>query len=187
MKLVITQNITLDGVIEATDDWFSPQGDGTDVADITAVLQAQMKAEDGFLVGRRTFEDMRGYWPQQSDDTTGITDHLDRIDKYVVSRTMGDPEWEHSTVIAGDPVEEVRALKERSGGELGVTGSITLCHALIPAGIVDEYRLFVYPVVLGRGRRLFPDGTALRSLHLMDATPFRSGIVLLTYRPKETT
>ena len=186
MKLVITQNVTLDGVIEAVTDWFSPQGDSDDTADIAAVLQQQMRDQDGFVVGRRTFEDMRGYWPKQTADTSGITDHLNRVDKYVVSTTIQEPGWEHSTVLSGDPVEEIRALKDRPGGDLGVTGSITLCHALIPAGFVDEYRLFVYPVVLGRGRRLFPDGVDLGSLELVGATPFTSGVVLLTYRPSAT-
>lgn len=190
MKLVITQNITLDGVIDAAAGWFSPEGDdGDDLSDIEAELQRQMHAEDGFLVGRRTFEEMRGYWPNQTGDTTGITKHLNSVTKYVVSSTLGDPEWENTTVLTGDPVDEVRTVKEQPGNEVGVTGSITLCHALIEAGIVDEFRLFVYPVVLGRGRRLFPDGVDVGTLALVGATPFRSGVVLLTYRPtgQETT
>ncbi len=109
-------------------------------------------------MGRRTFVDLRGYWPKQTDDPTGITDYLNRVQKYVVSSTLTDPEWENSTVLAGDPVKEVRALKQQPGQDIVVTGSITLCHTLIEAGLVDEYRLFVYPVVQGRGRRLFPDG-----------------------------
>jgi dihydrofolate reductase len=78
-------------------------------------------------------------------------------------------------------LDEVKALKARSGADLGVTGSITLCRALIEADLVDEYRLFVYPVVLGRGRRLFADGLDVDELKLVGATPFRSGVVLLTY------
>ena len=183
MKLVVTQNITPDGVIEMVTDWFSPQGEGDDTADQQAVIDRQMGEEDGFLVGRQTFEDMRSYWPNQTNDTTGITAHLNRVDKYVVSTTIGNPQWEHTTVLGGgNAVEEVRALKEQPGGDLGVTGSITLCHALIGAGLVDEYRLYFYPIVVGRGRRLFPDGTDLGPLELVDATPFKSGVVLLTYR-----
>jgi dihydrofolate reductase len=102
--------------------------------------------------------DLRGYWPQQADDKTGITDYLNDVDKYVVSSTMTDTAWQNSTVLSGDPVENVRALKERTGNDIVLTGSITLTQALIAAGLVDEYRLFVYPVVQGRGRRLFPDG-----------------------------
>jgi dihydrofolate reductase len=122
-------------------------------------------------VGRRTFEDMRGYWPQLSDDPTGISDYLNRLQKYVVSSTMTDPQWQNSTVLSGDPVEEVRALREQPGQDIVVTGSITLCHTLIGAGLVDEYRLFVYPVVQGRGRRLFPDGFECPKLRLSKRRP----------------
>lgn len=183
MKLVITQNITLDGVVETIDGWFDPSGSDDDTSDIEEVVNAHMAADDGFLVGRQTFEDMRGFWPAQTDDTTGITAHLNEVAKYVVSTTLGDPAWENTTVLTGDPVEEVVALKARAGGDLGVTGSIRLCHALIGAGLVDEYRLFTYPIVLGRGRRLFAEGTDRVDLELVDSSAFRSGVVLGTYRP----
>jgi dihydrofolate reductase len=94
---------------------------------------------------------------------------------------MTDPQWQNSTVLSGDPVEEVRALKEQPGQDIVVTGSITLCHTLIGAGLVDEYRLFVYPVVQGRGRRLFPDGFELPRLKLLEAKAFRSGITYSRY------
>ena len=181
MRLVITQNITLDGVIEAIDDWFSPADGETDTADILAEIQRMMAQEDGLLLGRATFEQFRGYWPRQANDATGIADHLNRIQKYVVSRTLRDPGWENTTLLPKDPVDEIRALKARPGKELGVTGSITLCHALIEADLVDEYRLFVYPRVLGRGRRLFPDGLDI-GLDLASTTRFRSGVALLSYR-----
>ena len=95
------------------------------------------------------------------DDPTGVTEYLNRVAKYVVSSTMSDPQWENSTVLAGDPVEQTTALKSQPGKDIVLTGSISLAHALIAAGVVDEYRLFVYPTVQGRGRRLFPDGTAI--------------------------
>jgi dihydrofolate reductase len=94
---------------------------------------------------------------------------------------MADPQWQNSTVLSGDPVAEVRALKEQPGQDIVVTGSITLCHALIVAGLVDEYRLFVYPVVQGDGRRLFPDGFKLPKLRLLEAKVFRSGITYSRY------
>lgn len=181
MRLIITENITLDGVIEATGDWFSPEGGDSDSSDIVAELQTMMRNEDGLLLGRVTFEQFRGYWPKQTNDSTGISDHLNRVPKYVVSSTLDNPEWENTTVLSNDPVAEVRALKEKPGRDLGVTGSIKLCHALIAADLVDEYRLFVYPIVLGRGRRLFADGASC-NLSLVGAKPFRSGVVLLTYR-----
>jgi len=180
--LAITQNITLDGAIEMLGDWFDPQGQaGVDNSDLLDELHRQDREADGFLVGRRTFEDLRGYWPEQTDDTTGITDYLNRVQKYVVSSTLTDPRWQNSTVLSGDPVEQVGALKEAPGRDLVVTGSITLCHALIRAGLVDEYRLFVYPVVQGRGRRLFPGGFEWPALRLLEAKAFRSGIAYSRY------
>ncbi|MGY1631928.1 dihydrofolate reductase family protein [Geodermatophilus sp. SYSU D01186] len=181
-QVVITQNSTLDGVVEALDGWFDPQGDEEDTADVLAVVQQQMAGQTGFLVGRRTFEAMRGFWPARTDDRTGITRHLDGVRKFVVSRTLGEPGWANTRVLSGDPVEEVRALRAAHDGEIGVTGSITLCHALIGAGLVDEYRLFVFPRVLGRGRRLFPDGVDV-PLERIGAQEFRAGTTLLTYRP----
>ncbi len=180
--LAITQNITVDGSIEMLGDWFDPQGkEGMDTSDLLDELHRQDRKADGLLVGRRTFEDFRGYWPQQSDDPTGISDYLNRVQKYVVSSTTGDPQWENSTVLSNDPVEEVRALKAEPGQDIVVTGSITLCHTLIEAGLVDEYRLFVYPVVQGRGRRLFPDGFECPELRLLEAKAFRSGITYSRY------
>jgi dihydrofolate reductase len=180
--LAITQNVTLDGSIEMLGDWFDPQGQaGVDNSDLLAELHRQDSSADAFLTGRRTFEDLRGYWPDQADDQTGITDYLNRVQKYVVSSTMTDPKWQNSTVLAGDPVDEVRALKAQPGQDIVVTGSITLCHTLIEAGLVDEYRLFVYPLVQGRGRRLFPDGYELPMLRLLDAKAFRSGITYSRY------
>ena len=187
-RLVVTENMTLDGVIEQIGDWFSPAGEQTeaDDADLTSVLRRHMQAQSALLLGRRTFESFRGYWPEQTDDTTGISDHLNRVPKYVVSRTLREPDWEHTTVLGGDPVSEVQALAGRIDGEIGVTGSITLVHALGRAGVIDEYRLFVYPVVVGRGRRLFEDATGMSRLTLVEATPFRSGVVLLTYRRRDS-
>ena len=180
--LAITQNITVDGAVEMLGDWFDPQGQaGVDNSDLLDELHRQDRTADGFLVGRRTFEDFRSYWPQQTDDVTGITDYLNRVQKYVVSSTMTDPAWQNSTVLSGDPVEEVRALKERPGQDIVITGSITLCHTLIEAGLVDEFRLFVYPAVQGRGRRLFPEGLEMPELTLLDAKAFRSGVTYSRY------
>lgn len=181
--LIVTENITLDGVIEATEGWFAPAGDDSesDQSDVEAALREQMEAADAFLVGRTTFEQMRGYWPKQTDDETGITDYLNRVSKYVVSSTLVDPEWEHTTVLRGPVWEEIRALKSKPGKEIVTTGSITLVHGLIASELVDEYRMFLYPVVLGHGRRLFVDARFPR-LQLVETRPFRSGIVLLRYR-----
>jgi dihydrofolate reductase len=178
-KLVITQNITLDGSIEMLDDWFDPQ---LQDEDLVAESHRQDAQADALLVGRQTFEDFRGYWPKQTDDPTGVTDYLNRVAKYVVSSTMTDPDWQNSTVLSGDAVEEASALKSGPGKDIVLTGSISLAHTLIAGGVVDEYRLFVYPTVQGRGRRLFPDGSTIGRLRMVERPKsFQSGITLLRY------
>jgi dihydrofolate reductase len=179
--LAITQNITLDGSIEFLGDWFDPQAGDQGNADVLEEIRRQDERSDAFLTGRRTFEDLRGFWPEQTDDPTGITDYLNQVQKYVVSSTLTDPGWEPTEVLSDDPVAQVRALKEQPGQDIVVTGSITLCHALIEAGLVDEYRLFTYPVVQGRGRRLFPDGHEVPRLRLLDTKAFRSGVTYTAF------
>jgi dihydrofolate reductase len=173
--LIVTQNITVDGVIEAG-DWFGPADGGEDLLD---VVREQSARADAFLTGRVTFEEMRGYWPQQQDDATGITDYLNQVQKYVVSRTLDDPDWEPTTILRG--VDDVRRLKDSDGADIVCTGSIQLAHALVAADVVDEYRLFVYPTVVGQGRRLFVEGDT-RGLQLTGSRSFTSGVILLTYR-----
>jgi dihydrofolate reductase len=178
-KLVITQNITVDGAVEMLGDWFDPQ---LADEDLVAESHRQDAEADALLVGRRTFEDFRSYWPGQNDDPTGVTAYLNQVAKYVVSSTMTDPEWENSTVLGGDPVEQTRELKSQPGKDIVLTGSIRLAHTLIAAGLVDEYRLFVYPTVQGGGRRLLPDGATIAKLALVEPPKaFASGITLLRY------
>lgn len=180
--LAITQNTTVDGAVEMLGDWFDAQGQGeADQGDLLEVLGRDSAASDALLVGRRTFEDMRGYWPHQDGDTTGVSAHLDAVAKHVVTSTMTDPGWQNSTVISGDVVAQVRALKEGPGRDIVITGSIALCHTLVAADLVDEYRLFTYPVVQGGGRRLFPDGHRLPALRLLESRAFRSGITYTRY------
>jgi len=183
--LIVTENITLDGVIDATEGWFAPAGDEADVdeSDVVDAIREHREAADAFLVGRVTFEQMRGYWPLQTDDATGISDYLNRVSKYVVSGTLEDPGWEPTTVLSGPLVDEIRALKSQPGEDIVATGSITLVHDLTAAGLVDEYRLFVYPLVQGRGRRLFPDGFELPRLELLESKAFDGGITYSRYAP----
>jgi dihydrofolate reductase len=170
--------MTLDGVIELEGDWFHP---GAAADDMRAVEREFAAACDAVLLGRQTYEDFRGYWPKQTDDTTGITEALNRTMKYVVTSTMRETDWQNTTFLRGPVAEEVARLKAQPGKDIDATGSITLVHALIEAGLVDEYRLFVYPVIVGRGRRLFPGGFDGK-LRLVETRSFASGVVLLTYR-----
>jgi dihydrofolate reductase len=182
-KLVVSENMTVDGVIDLDESWFSPPGaeSGADTSDLEAVLRDQMAAQDALLLGRRTFEAFRDYWPKQADDRTGITAHLNRVQKFVFSSTLDDPGWENTTLLRGDPASEVRALKDQPGGEIAVGGSISVVWELLAAGLVDEYRLFVHPVIVGQGRRLFENDAVGPSLELAGVTAFRSGVVLMTY------
>lgn len=181
MRIIITQNMTLDGRAEMLDDWFDPQAQDEE---LSAELMRQSANEDVLLLGRQTFEDFRDYWPLQTDDVTGVADHLNQVDKRVVSTTLtGDPGWENTSIISGDPVEAVIALRDEPGRDVIVTGSITLAHALITAEVVDEFRMFTYPVWQGRGRPFFPDDARPR-LRLVDSKPFPSGVVYSAYAPK---
>ena len=183
-RIVVTENITVDGVVDAEGGWFAPSdAAGDDRSDVLAVVQEQAAASDGFLAGRLTFEQLRGYWRHRDDDGTGVGAHLDRVAKYVVSSTMTDPQWENTTVLSGPLADGIAGLRRRPGGDVVATGSITLVQDLVRRRLVDEYRLFVFPVVLGRGRRLFPDGAGVPALRLLESRPFRSGVVLLRYAP----
>lgn len=177
-RLLLTENITADGRIEMLDDWFDPSPDG-DVDDVQAARERLDASTDAVLLGRQTFEDFRGYWPDHTDEPAGA--YLDQVQKYVVSSSMSDPRWRSSTVLDGDPVDEVRRLKDTDGGDIALSGSITLTHAVLAAGLVEEIRLLVHPAVQGRGRGLVADGTALPALELLEAEAFRSGVALLRY------
>lgn len=182
-KLIVTENITLDGVVEATGGWFTPgDDDDQELAEVTSVLQEQAAAADALLLGRITFEEMRGFWPHQPHDTTGNTEYLNKVQKYVVSSTMTDPGWANTTVLSEPVTGEVRNLKDRPGADIVMTGSISLVHELIAAELIDEYRLFVYSVVVGSGRRLFPGTKDATPLVLTTTRRFGPRVALLTYR-----
>ena len=181
MRIIITQNMTLDGRVEMLDDWFDPQAQDEE---LTAELMRQSANEDVLLLGRQTFEDFRGYWPLQTEDTTGVAAHLTQVDKRVASTTLTEPGWQNTTVINSDPVQAVADLRDEPGRDVILTGSITLAHALITAEMVEEFRMFTYPVWPGRGRGFFPDGAPAPRLQLLDSKPFSSGVVYSAYGPR---
>lgn len=182
--LIVTENITVDGVIDAEGNWFGVASSEhpSDTDDMVRIQREHMADADAVLLGRVTFEDFRGYWPKQTDDTTGIAEYLDRTQKYVVSATLTEPGWQHTTVLTGPVGDEVAALKAQPGRAIVSTGSVRLVQALASTGLVDEYRLFVYPVVVGRGRRLFDGVSGVSPLRLVETRPFASGVVLHRYR-----
>jgi dihydrofolate reductase len=175
VHIALTENCTADAVIDLAGGWFDP-GNQTD-GQLLEVTRAHMREQDGLLLGRTTFESFRGYWPNQVDDSTGITGHLNEVQKYVLSTTLQDPGWEPTTILRS--LDDVRALRERPG-RLGVTGSISVAQQLVEADLVDEYRFFVYPVLVGGGPGVVA-GRASRELELVEARAFPSGVALLRY------
>jgi len=122
-----------------------------------------------------------GYWPKQTDDTTGVRDYLNRTRKYVVSSSMTKADWQNTDILSGRLADDIGVLKQQPGKDIVATGSVSLVRSLADTGLIDGYRLFVFPVVIGKGRRLFPDGID-RKLQLVDSKTFKSGVVLLSYR-----
>jgi dihydrofolate reductase len=179
-RLVVTENITIDGVVDQAKPWWHLD-DAVDNTDIIAVTNEQMLAADAFLIGRDTFEAMRAFWPRQAHDSTGVAEYLDRVTKYVVSSTIDDPDWEGTIVLSGDVKQQIARLKRPPGRDIVATGSIRLVQDLQRFGLVDEYRLFVYPYLVGTGRRLFTDEDIWRELRLLETRAFPSGIVMLRY------
>lgn len=176
-KIIASEYMTLDGVIEANEEWqfpyFSP--------DVLEYVRGTIQSAGVFLFGRKTYDIFAAYWPLQTQDPMGIAGPLNRAPKYVVSTTLTEADWNPTTVIRDDVLEEISRLKEQSGGDILVPGSGQLIRSLAQAGLVDEYRLLVHPLVRGRGSRLFVDG-GQADLKLVESRPFQSGVVLLDYQ-----
>src|SRR4051794_24807422 len=178
-KLIVSNNVTLDGRVDDVLDWSIP-GDDEDFVKRNIDL---LSHSDGLILGRKSYEFFAAVWPSRSGE---FPDLMNGIPKYVASTTLEDPEWQNAQVIEGDVVEAVRELKAQSGKGLIVYASGELTKALIEHDLIDEYRLWVHPVVLGRGSRFFADGAERMDLELVDATAIRSGVAILTYRPRRT-
>lgn len=179
-KVALTEFISLDGVIEAPHEWhFLFAGD-----DAGQYKQDELFATDALLLGRVTYDGFAAAWPSMTDET-GFADRFNSIPKYVVSTTLQNPEWNNSHVIRGNLAEEIGKLKQEPGQDIVIHGSGKLANSLMAEGLIDEYRLMVHPVVVGKGQRLFEDGTALAALDLVDSRPLSNGVILLTYVPAE--
>jgi dihydrofolate reductase len=181
--IVISENVSLDGVVQdpAGDEGFSRGGwvgriaDREDLAEVT--LDEALSAE-ALLVGRRSYEWLAARWPSRSGE---LADRLNSMPKYVVSSTLKDPEWNNSTVLAGDVVDEASKLKQDLTGEIVVAGSFQLLRSLLERDLVDEVRLKIYPVVLGAGERLFGETSDKKPLRLLDTRTLDDGVAFLTY------
>jgi len=187
-RIVVSEFVTLDGVIEdpggaegfAHGGWafkFERGAEG-DKFKLDEVMGA-----DAMLLGRVTYEGFAQAWPERTDDD-GFADKMNGMRKYVVSSTLSDPTWSNSVVLRGDLAEEAAKLKGEQDGDILVAGSRQLVQGLTERHLVDEYRLMVFPTVLGSGKRLFEGGGDPLSLELAEARPVGGdGVVILTYRP----
>jgi dihydrofolate reductase len=138
-----------------------------------------MAKTGALLLGRRTYEDFAGYWPRQTDNP--FTDVLDNIQKYVASTTLTEPlPWQNSTLLQGDAADAVASLKERPGPDIAILGSGALIQSLRSRNLIDEYVLLIHPLILGTGRRLFPDGPE-SGLRLSNSVTTTTGVVIATY------
>lgn len=184
-KLVVTEFVSLDGVIEdpGGSEGFEhggwsfqfDRGEEGDKFKLDETLET-----DALLLGRVTYEGFAEAWPSRSGE---FADKFNNMPKYVVSTTLEDPEWNNSTVIKDNIAEEISKLKDQPGGDIVIHGSAQLVQTLMQDGLIDEYRLMVFPVVLGSGKRLFKDGSGMASLRLVDTKTVGSGVLVLTYQP----
>jgi dihydrofolate reductase len=181
-KIVVSEFLSVDGVMEAPEKWQFPYVSD----DVAANIQAHILASDAVLLGRVTYETFAAYWPLQTHNEFGIADKLNSQPKFVVSTTLKKADWNNSTLIKGNVIEEIARLKQQPGGLIDVTGSATLVQSLAKAGLVDEYRLLVHPIVVGSGKHLFNEGTDTIGLKLVNLTTFSSGVVALTYDATKT-
>ena len=191
MQVTLTAFLSLDGVMQGpggpTEDpsggfkqggWMVPYADET----MGQFVTDWFEAADAFLLGRTTYEIMAAYWPLVTDEDE-VARKLNSLPKYVISKTLDEVTWNNSTLIKDDPVKEVMRLKGEAGQELQIHGSGKLAQTLIQHGLIDEYRLWFHPLVLGSGKRLFPEGNTPIALRLIETRTTSTGVVIHVYQP----
>ncbi len=176
-KIVVSEFLSADGVMEAPDTWQFP----FQTEEMGAITERQIRDTDAFLLGRVTYEIFAGFWPTQTHNEFGVADKLNRAPKYVVSTTLQKAEWNNSAQIKSNVIEEIRQLKQQPGSLIGISGSATLVHSLLDVGLIDEIQVLVHPLVLGKGVRLFADGYH-SPLRLADSKILSNGVVFLSYQ-----
>lgn len=173
-KIIVTQFLTLDGVMENPHLWSFPYF--TD--EITKFKNDELFASDAQLLGRVTYEAFEEHWPSQTDE---YANRLNSLPKYAVSKTLNKMAWNNSIVINENIEEEILKLKQQKGQDILVHGSLKLVKSLLKANLIDQFNLLVFPVVLGKGIRLFEDEENIK-LKLTESKTYSSGVVLLTYQ-----
>jgi dihydrofolate reductase len=189
-KVVVSQFVSLDGVVEDPSSWtFQFSGEEQQKYKLD-----ELAAADTLLLGRVTYEEFAAAWPKMMEQYEGpgraelgeYADMMNGYPKFVVSTTLREAEWNNSTVITGNVADEVSRLKQQPGKDILVFGSTELVNALVRHGLVDEFRLMVFPIVLGGGKRLFEDAGEQRALSLVDTKTFNTDVVVLTYEPAQS-
>jgi dihydrofolate reductase len=177
-KVVAVELVSLDGVMEAPEEWaFSYSNEEMEAANAKG-----MAASDAMLLGRITYEGLAAFWPHQPGGTP-MVDYINSVRKLVVSRTLEEAGWNNSTLIREDALENIAELKRQPGKDITIVGSAALVRSLLEVGLLDELRLMVHPLVLGGGKRLFEDGEDQEILELVSSEAFGTGVVSLAYRP----
>jgi dihydrofolate reductase len=176
-KIIVSEFLSADGVMEAPDTWQFP----FQTEEMGAITERQTSETDAFLLGRVTYEIFAGFWPSMTQNEFGVADKWNSATKYVVSKTLQKADWNNSTLIKFNVIEEIRKLKQQPGGTIGIIGSGILVHSLLEAGLIDEVQLLVHPIVLGKGIRLFANGYH-SPLKLADSKILSNGVVFLSYQ-----
>lgn len=194
MRIVASDFMSLDGVVQApgtpgedTDGGFAHGGWSMPFFDpdtMGSSVGEAMASTDALLFGRRTWELMADAWPDRAGDP--FADQMNALPKYVASRTLTEDDltWSNSILLPpDDPIGAIRELRERDGGDVQIMGSASLARTLISNDLVDEYRLMIEPVLLGGGKRLFPDDGRSHTLELVSSEPSSTGVLICTYQP----
>lgn len=177
-KVIVYEYMTLDGIMEAPEKWQFPYLS----PDVAESIQSQISAADAILLGRVTYDIFAASWPIRTHNEFGVADKLNSVPKYVFSSTLEQPLWNHTTQVKEKVPEEIARLKHVYDGNLAILGSATLVQSLMSSGLIDEFQLMVYPIILGNGKLLFTEGNQL-ALKLVEVKKFSSGTLLLRYQP----
>jgi dihydrofolate reductase len=182
-KVVASEFVSLDGVVESPDKWHFPYFNDQ----MGDAIGAAMAASDAMLMGRVLYEEWAAFWPKQDPEENPVAAQMNGVQKYVVSTTLEEPlEWQNSSLIGDNVAEEISKLKEQPGKDISISGSPTLVRSLLQDGLLDELRLMVHPIVVGSGKRLFEDGGDQMALRLVDSKTFGTGVLYLTYQPAQS-
>jgi dihydrofolate reductase len=193
-RVIINEQLTLDGVMQGPGAPDEDRSGGFEHGGWAMTYFDEVMGEaagegmgsaGGLLLGRRTYEIFAAYWPKQGDEVP-FASFLNSVPKYVASRTLREPlEWNNSHLLKGDVGEAVRRLKEEDGGDLVVLGSGDLAQTLIEEGLIDVYELWIDPIVLGSGKRLFREGGPKTAMKLVGSKASSTGVAMLTYHPAD--